>query len=381
MRLCGIASTRWIDVGVLGVVQREVAEQRVDRREAVVAGRDRVAAIVLEVVKERGDQRRVELRDVELARRRAQALCGEVQQQPEAVAVGGDRVRAGGALADQPVGRRTPAGSGRSAVMGVLRSGRQGAGRRAPSAPGSRSDTSRCLTARRARGRSTARRSARRCASPECWQSISVLTAKLWRRSCERGRTASVRSPSWMVSFFIARWTAWRSRAPPSGVTKNVVELGLRAEPVAGAGVVAQRVDAGRVQRQQPGALVLGDLLADADHAGREVDVVTADRDDLSDAHAGHGQQPEQRLRGGGLQRRLRALRRLQQAPDVGLRPQVGRRSLVAGRRTRLAAGPRSPGRSSAGRRQSRARMPAARRSVRGAAPVEPGPLRSPAGW
>ncbi len=46
------------DVGVLGVAQRGVAEQRVDRGEAGVAGPDAVAALGFEVVEERADQRR-----------------------------------------------------------------------------------------------------------------------------------------------------------------------------------------------------------------------------------------------------------------------------------------------------------------------------------
>ena len=54
-----------------------VAEQRVDRREPVVAGADAVAAIVFEVVEERGDQRRVEVGDVERARRLAGALVAK----------------------------------------------------------------------------------------------------------------------------------------------------------------------------------------------------------------------------------------------------------------------------------------------------------------
>jgi hypothetical protein len=58
----------------------------------------------LEVLEERGDQRRLELRDVEVAGRRAGAVGGESQQQPKRVAVGGDRVRARRALADQAVG-------------------------------------------------------------------------------------------------------------------------------------------------------------------------------------------------------------------------------------------------------------------------------------
>jgi hypothetical protein len=91
-------------VGVLGVVQREVGEPRVDRREPVVARLDRVAGVALEVVEERGDQRRVEPRDVQLAGRRGGAFGGAAQQQLEGVAVGGDRVRACLALGEEPVG-------------------------------------------------------------------------------------------------------------------------------------------------------------------------------------------------------------------------------------------------------------------------------------
>jgi hypothetical protein len=58
----------------------------------------------LEVVQERGDQRRVELGDVQLAGRLARPLGGELQQQPEGEAVGGDRVRARAALGEEPVG-------------------------------------------------------------------------------------------------------------------------------------------------------------------------------------------------------------------------------------------------------------------------------------
>ena len=53
--------------GVLGVSQSGVAEQRADRRQARVAGADRVAALVLEVIQERADQRRLEIVDVEVA--------------------------------------------------------------------------------------------------------------------------------------------------------------------------------------------------------------------------------------------------------------------------------------------------------------------------
>jgi hypothetical protein len=88
---------------VLGVVKRHVCEQRVDRREAVVATAHAVAASVLKVLQERSDQRRVELGDVQLAGRLAGPLGSEAEQQPERLAIGGDRVRAGSALGDQPV--------------------------------------------------------------------------------------------------------------------------------------------------------------------------------------------------------------------------------------------------------------------------------------
>ena len=90
--------------GVFGVVQREVAEQGVDGGQAVVAGGGAVVAVAFEVIQERGDQRRVELGDVQGGGRVAEAFRGEGQQEPEGEFVGADGVRAGGPLADQPVG-------------------------------------------------------------------------------------------------------------------------------------------------------------------------------------------------------------------------------------------------------------------------------------
>ena len=89
---------------VFGVSEGGVSEQRVDRCQAGVAGADAVAALALEVVEERGDQWRVQVADVELAWRVAKTRCGEREQQLERVAVGGDRVRAGAPLPDQPLG-------------------------------------------------------------------------------------------------------------------------------------------------------------------------------------------------------------------------------------------------------------------------------------
>jgi hypothetical protein len=56
------------------------------------------------VVQERGDERCVEFGDVEGGGRFADVFGGVSQQQPERGLVGADRVGAGGALGDQPVG-------------------------------------------------------------------------------------------------------------------------------------------------------------------------------------------------------------------------------------------------------------------------------------
>ena len=93
-RLAGSRSRAPIVCGVLGVAQRGVPVERVDRRQPGVAGAGAVAAVVLEVVEERADQRRVEVGEVESAGLLAGLLWREAQQQPERVAVGGDRARA-----------------------------------------------------------------------------------------------------------------------------------------------------------------------------------------------------------------------------------------------------------------------------------------------
>ena len=67
---------------VLGTLEGEVAEERMDRLEAVVAGGGAVVPVAFEVVEEYGDQRRVEICDIQLAGRLAGALPGEAHQQP-----------------------------------------------------------------------------------------------------------------------------------------------------------------------------------------------------------------------------------------------------------------------------------------------------------
>ena len=90
-------------VGVLGVTQRQVAKQRVDRGQASVAGAGTVATVGLEVIQERGDRAGVQVGDIQLRRLATGTGGGEPDQQLDRVAIGGDRVRTGVAFADQPL--------------------------------------------------------------------------------------------------------------------------------------------------------------------------------------------------------------------------------------------------------------------------------------
>ena len=75
-----------------------------DRREPGVEGARSVATLAFEVVEERGNPGRVEVLDIERRRLLAGLPLNEGQEQSEGVAIGGDRVRAGVSLVDQPVG-------------------------------------------------------------------------------------------------------------------------------------------------------------------------------------------------------------------------------------------------------------------------------------
>ena len=91
-------------LGVFGMAQCGVAEQRVDRGEPGVAGGHAVAAIGFQMGEERGDELCVEVADVEPGRCFAGVLLREDEQQSQCVAVGGDGVRAGVTLGGQPLG-------------------------------------------------------------------------------------------------------------------------------------------------------------------------------------------------------------------------------------------------------------------------------------
>ena len=76
-------------LGVFGVGQRGEAEQRVDRGQPGVAGADAVAALVFEVVEEAGDQRRVEVGEVQLRGRACR--CGRRRSRAAAARCRGRR--------------------------------------------------------------------------------------------------------------------------------------------------------------------------------------------------------------------------------------------------------------------------------------------------
>ena len=89
---------------MLGVAQRGVGEQRADRGQAQVAGPGAVVPLALEVVQERRDRDGVQVVPVELGGHLPGPLVHEGEQQPQGVAVGGDGLRAGLTLLDEPVG-------------------------------------------------------------------------------------------------------------------------------------------------------------------------------------------------------------------------------------------------------------------------------------
>src|SRR6266571_2399847 len=92
------------ELGVLRVVKGRVAKQRVDGCQARIPGAHTVGPLVLQVIEEAGDQAGIEVSDVELGRRFVRLLGREADQQPQGVAVGRHRFRAGVPLTGQPVG-------------------------------------------------------------------------------------------------------------------------------------------------------------------------------------------------------------------------------------------------------------------------------------
>jgi len=123
------------DRGVRRLAHGREAEERADRREARVARPRGVAALLLQVVEEFADERRIDVGDEQVGGRLAEARRGEGQEKPERVAIGGDRVLARLALATEPLGEErfqqwgkaghgsTPSARSRRSPADVSRSG------------------------------------------------------------------------------------------------------------------------------------------------------------------------------------------------------------------------------------------------------------------
>lgn len=100
-------------------------EERAQGGEASVAGRDRHAAHVLDVVEERADERSVEVLQAESLGADARPRLDEAEQKPERVAVGGDGVGAGAQLADETLGEERLEAGGEVGHRPILRSWRR----------------------------------------------------------------------------------------------------------------------------------------------------------------------------------------------------------------------------------------------------------------
>jgi hypothetical protein len=71
---------------------------------------------------------------------------------------------------------------------------------------------------------------------------------------------------------------------------------------------------------------------ADNEPPARQVDVVAVERDRLTDPHPGHGQQPDQRLVGGGTQRGTDRAGCPHELRDLGFGVQIRNGAAGAGR-------------------------------------------------
>jgi hypothetical protein len=79
---------------MLGYLEGRVAKERMNRREAQVTAADADTLMVLQVIKEGNDQRRVDLLEVQSRRRLVQCSFDELQQLPKCIAIGSDRMGA-----------------------------------------------------------------------------------------------------------------------------------------------------------------------------------------------------------------------------------------------------------------------------------------------
>lgn len=90
-------------LGVFGVLVGRVFVERSDRGEAGVAGGGAVVPFGFEVVEKPSDEGGVKLTDIKIGWVGVGVVGGVGDEEPEGVSVGGDGVRAGGSLFDEPV--------------------------------------------------------------------------------------------------------------------------------------------------------------------------------------------------------------------------------------------------------------------------------------
>jgi hypothetical protein len=83
------------------VYEAHVLEERTDHRETSISSPDAVSPISLKVIEERQNEIAIQVLDQKLARRPPVPLRCEAQKQSHAVAICGDRHRAGPLLGDQ----------------------------------------------------------------------------------------------------------------------------------------------------------------------------------------------------------------------------------------------------------------------------------------
>ena len=249
---------------------------------------------------------------------------GELQQQPAGVAVGGDGVRAGPALAHQLVGEeplqdRREGGHGgppNAVLEPVRRPGR--------AAPGRPAGTSRSTSGRRGRARWTApatgpARRRRRGTSPAGWR----------RRSHAAGRAAGAGAarrdgdPGRSTRPAKVRERLWASRRVPRVETKKLGALRCGTPPVTALPIAPQRGHGRRVQEQPPRLAEL--RIQNNQRRGIEVDVVVVEAACFALAHAGHGEQSDQRLPGRRPQRWAQPTGGVDERADLAGRIQMRR--------------------------------------------------------
>jgi hypothetical protein len=115
---------------MLGCLESRVAKEGMNRREAQVAAADTDTLMVLQVIKEGNDQRRIDFLEVQARRRLMQCSFGELQQLPKCVAIGTDRVGACLPLLHQALGKKALQQRRQAGGLGHVRSSQRRSRRR-----------------------------------------------------------------------------------------------------------------------------------------------------------------------------------------------------------------------------------------------------------